>query len=163
VTYSWKSTFIASVQNVLEIQCNPQHVSSRMTASIQRCWGSCRQSDRHPQCDGEVLLRCKLGFLGGPTGKTLEDSNLVSVEVMQWASSIYPLVMIGVIKNILNSWLKCAGAPSCVYHIHDLTATGTSSSSFCRSRKRKSWQWLPVSWCGKTCGPTNYQKSLSTH
>jgi hypothetical protein len=90
VSYSWKSTFIISAQNVLhEIQCTPRHVTSLTAASVQRCRGSCRWYDRHPQCDGEVPLRCQQelhtqGFSGVPTGKTLEDSNLVSVEAMQW-------------------------------------------------------------------------------
>jgi hypothetical protein len=34
--------------------------------------------------------------------------------------------------------LKCAGAPSCMYHICALTANGTSSSSFGRSSETKS-------------------------
>jgi hypothetical protein len=38
-----------------------------------------------------------------------------------------------------------------------LTASGISSSSFGRSCKRKSQQRLPVSWCGKICGPTSHQ------
>jgi hypothetical protein len=44
--------------------------------------------DRHPQYD-EVSLRCQQelhtqGVLGVPTGKNPEDSNLASVEAMQW-------------------------------------------------------------------------------
>jgi hypothetical protein len=35
--------------------------------------------------------------------------------------------------------LKYAGAPSCMYCISALTASGTASSSFGRSCKRKSW------------------------
>jgi hypothetical protein len=39
---------------------------------------------RHPQCNGEVLLHCQQelcmqGFLGVPTDKNPEDSNLASV------------------------------------------------------------------------------------
>jgi hypothetical protein len=47
-------------------------------------------SDRHPKCDGEVPLRCQQeldtqGCLGVPTGKNPGDSNVASVEAMQWA------------------------------------------------------------------------------
>jgi hypothetical protein len=65
------------------------HASTWTAASVQRCRGSCGQSDRHPQCDGEVPLRCQQelhtqGSLGVSTGKNPEDSNLASVEAMQW-------------------------------------------------------------------------------
>jgi hypothetical protein len=45
--------------------------------------------DTHPQCDGEVPLRCQQelhaqGVLGVPTGKNPEDSNLAGVVAMQW-------------------------------------------------------------------------------
>jgi hypothetical protein len=58
-------------------------------ASVQRCRGGCGWSDRHPQCDGEVPLRCQQelhtqGVLGVSTGKNPEGSNLESVEAMQW-------------------------------------------------------------------------------
>jgi hypothetical protein len=60
VSYSWKSTFIISIQNVLrDIQCTPWDVSSWTATSVQRCRGSCGLSDRHPQCDSEVPLRCQ--------------------------------------------------------------------------------------------------------
>jgi hypothetical protein len=43
----------------------------------------------HPQRDGEVPLCCQQklrtqGYLGVPKGKNPEDSNLASVEAMQW-------------------------------------------------------------------------------
>jgi hypothetical protein len=58
-------------------------------ASVQRCWGSCAYSDRHPQCDGEVPLRSQQeiyiqGCLCVPIGTNSEDSSQVSVEAMQW-------------------------------------------------------------------------------
>jgi hypothetical protein len=45
--------------------------------------------DRHPQCDGEVSLRCqqelhKQRNLGVPTGTDPKDINLASVGAMQW-------------------------------------------------------------------------------
>jgi hypothetical protein len=57
--------------------------------NIKRCWSSCRWSDRHPQCDGEVPLCCQKelqtqGVLGVSMVKNPEDLNLVSVEAMQW-------------------------------------------------------------------------------
>jgi hypothetical protein len=50
--------------------------------------GSCGWSDRDPQCDGEVPLRCQQelrtqGSLGVLTGKNREDTNVGSVEAMQ--------------------------------------------------------------------------------
>jgi hypothetical protein len=74
---------------VHKIQCTPRHVSSWTAATIQRYRGRRRQSDRHPQCDGEVSLRCQQelhtqGVVGVPTGKYSEDSNLAGVEAMQW-------------------------------------------------------------------------------
>jgi hypothetical protein len=44
-----------------------------------------------------------------------------------------------------------------------LTISGTSSSSFGRSCKRKSRQWLPVSRCDKTCGPTKQSLTIPAH
>jgi hypothetical protein len=42
VSYSWRSTFIISAQNVRhEIQCTPRHVSSWTAASVQISRGSC--------------------------------------------------------------------------------------------------------------------------
>jgi hypothetical protein len=66
--------------------------------------------DRHPQCDGEVLLCCQQELhmqvlLGVPTGKNPEDSNLVSVDAIQ-SFSTYPSVMIGANENILHSMAK---------------------------------------------------------
>jgi hypothetical protein len=90
VSYIWKGTFKIRPQNVLhEIQRTPRHVSSWTATSVQRCRGSCGYSDRHPHCSGEVPLRCQQelhaqGTLGVPTGEKLEDSDLASVEVMQW-------------------------------------------------------------------------------
>jgi hypothetical protein len=51
--------------------------------------GVVADSLKHPQFDGKVSLRCQQepqtqGFLGVPTGKNPKDSNLVSVEAMQW-------------------------------------------------------------------------------
>jgi hypothetical protein len=51
--------------------------------------GVLADSLRHPQCDGEVPLRCQQGlhtqgFVGVPTGESPEDSSQVSVEAMQW-------------------------------------------------------------------------------
>jgi hypothetical protein len=72
--------------------------------------GYCGQSDRHPQWDGEVPLRCQQelhtqGFLGVPTGKIPEDSNLASVEAMQWVHLLY--LSIGhAIENISHSATK---------------------------------------------------------
>jgi hypothetical protein len=43
------------------------------------------------------------GFLGVPTGKNPEDSNLANIEAMKWSSSVYPSFMIGVIENISHS------------------------------------------------------------
>jgi hypothetical protein len=59
--------------------------------------------------------------------------------------------------------LKCAGAPSCICHIRVLIASGTSSSSFGRSCKRKSGYWVLVSRCGKTCGHTKQSPTILAH
>jgi hypothetical protein len=117
---------------------------------VKRCQRSCRQSDRHPQCN-EVPLHCQQelhaqGFLGIPTGRNPEDSNLASVEVMQWV----------LLHISISYWEHLAQHRQNVPQHHHtcttfvLTASGISSSSFGRSCKRKSWQWLPVSWCGPT-------------
>jgi hypothetical protein len=50
-----------------------------------------------------------------------------------------------------------------MYHIHALTASGTSSSSFGRSYKRKSQEWLPVKQCGQTCRPTKQSPTVPAH
>jgi hypothetical protein len=53
-----KEYIAVSAQNVLhESQGTPRNVSSWTAASVQRSRGSCRWSERHPQCDGEVSLR----------------------------------------------------------------------------------------------------------
>jgi hypothetical protein len=44
-------------------------------------------------------------FLGVPTGKNPENSNLVSIEVMQWVL-LYLSIMIGVTENIWCSMDK---------------------------------------------------------
>jgi hypothetical protein len=44
--------------------------------------------------------------LGVPTGKNPEDSNLASVEAMQWFLLYFPSVMTGVIENISHSTAK---------------------------------------------------------
>jgi hypothetical protein len=60
---------------------------------------------------------CIHGYLSAPTGKNPEDSNLASVEAMQWASSTYPSVMVGVIENISHSNAKmCRGTTMHVPH-----------------------------------------------
>jgi hypothetical protein len=102
VSYTLKT----NAQNVFhEIQCTPRRVSSGTAASVQRRRASCGKSDRHPQCEGEVPLRCQQelhtqGFLAVPTRKTPEDSNLVSVEAMQWALLYLSIAMTGVTENI---------------------------------------------------------------
>jgi hypothetical protein len=81
---------LPSAQNVLhEIQCMARHVSAWTAALVQRCRGSWEYSDRHPQCDGEVPLHCQQELHTQrvsrvPTGKNPDDSNLASMEVMQW-------------------------------------------------------------------------------
>jgi hypothetical protein len=141
VRYSWKNIFIISAQNVLhEIQCTPRHVSSWTATSVQRCRGSCGQSDRHPQCDGEVSLCCQQklytqGLLGITTNKNAEDSNAVwSAVAMHW------FLLYVSVGHDRCYWEHLAqhGAPTRVYHIRTLTASGTSSSSFGRSCERKS-------------------------
>jgi hypothetical protein len=67
----------------------PRIVPSRTDVSVQNCRESCGEYDKHPQCDGEVLLGCQQelhtqGFLGVLTGKNPEDSIVPSVEAMQW-------------------------------------------------------------------------------
>jgi hypothetical protein len=118
-----------SAQNALnEIQCTPRHVPLWTAASVQRCRGSCGWSDRHPQCNGEVPLRCQQelhtqGFPGVPTGKHPEDSNLMSVEAMQWV-----LLYLSVghdIENISHSAAKMC--QSTVMHVpHSWSVSGTS-------------------------------------
>lgn len=115
MSYSWKGTFIISAQNVFhEFQCTPQHVSLWTVASIQRCWGTCRYSDTHPQCDSEVPLCCQQelhtqGLLGVPTGKNPENSNQVSMEAMQWAC-LY--LSISHNRTSHTAWLKWIGHDS---------------------------------------------------
>jgi hypothetical protein len=61
------------------------------------------------RCQQELLTQ---GFLGVSTGKNPEDSNLASVEAMQWA-----LLYLSIghdIENISHSAAKCAGAPTCI-------------------------------------------------
>jgi hypothetical protein len=109
------------------------HISSWTAASVQRCRGSCAQSNRHPQCTQ--------GLRGVPTGQNPEDSNLAwSVEAMQWV-----LLYLSVGHDRCY-WEHLAqhGAPSCMYHVRALTASGTASVAVADH----------VSRCGKTCGPT---------
>jgi hypothetical protein len=40
------------------------------------------------------------GFLGVPTGKNPEDSNLWSVEEMQWVPLYLSIIMLGVTENV---------------------------------------------------------------
>jgi hypothetical protein len=62
--------------------------------------------------------------LGVPTGTNIEDSSLASMEAMQW---VLLYLSIGHdIENISHSTVKCAGAPSCMYSILALTASGAS-------------------------------------
>jgi hypothetical protein len=73
-----------------------------------------------------MLIHCQQelhtqGFSGVPTGKNPEDSNLASVEEMQWV-----LLYLSISQHGQN-------VPSCMYHIRVLTATGASSSSIGRS------------------------------
>jgi hypothetical protein len=67
-------------------------VKARLDTSHHGPSHSCKDSgvvDRHPQCDGEVPLRCQQvlhaqGYLDVPRGKNSEYSNMASVEFMQW-------------------------------------------------------------------------------
>jgi hypothetical protein len=107
------------------------HVSSWTAAPVQRCRGSCGQSDRHPQCTQ--------GLRGVPTGQNPEDSN-VAWRPCSGSSSPYPSAMTGVTESILHStehhharatfvlWLPVVQLPVAVAD--------------------------HVSRCGKTCGPT---------
>jgi hypothetical protein len=84
---------------------------------------------RHPQCDGEMSLRCQeephtQGCSGVPTGKNPEDSSQASVEVMQW---VLLYLSFGHDRTPRTARLKCAGAPSRMYHFRALTASGTSA------------------------------------
>jgi hypothetical protein len=115
-----KSTFITSAQNVLhQIQRTPRHVSSWTAISVQRCRGGCGQSDRHPQCDGEVPLRCQQEpHLGVPTGKTRGFKPVES-----GGHAVGPPVPINPSWQMLlgtscTARLKCAATPSCMYHIY---------------------------------------------
>jgi hypothetical protein len=126
-----KNTFITSAQNVLhEIQCTPQYVSSWTAASVQRCRGSCGQSDRHPQCDGEAPLRCQRvlhtqGFYVSPQIKTQR------VKIWRGGSRPDSVLLYLSIGHDRCYWEHLAqhGAPSC----RVLTASGTHSSNFDRS------------------------------
>jgi hypothetical protein len=53
------------------------------------------------------------------------------------SSSTYPSVLISIIETSRTARLKCAVAPSCMYHTRVVTTSGTSSSSFGRSCKGK--------------------------
>jgi hypothetical protein len=100
---------VRSAQNALrEIQRATRHVSSWTATSVQRCWNSCGYSDRHPQCDGEVSLRCQQelhtqGFPGVPTGKNPEDSSQVTVEAMQWVLLYMSIGHDSVTENMSHS------------------------------------------------------------
>jgi hypothetical protein len=89
VSCSCKSNFIINAQNILhEIECTSRLVSPWTVTSIQRFLVICGESDRHPQCDDQVRLRCQEelhthGILGVPTTKIPRDSNLAKVEAMQ--------------------------------------------------------------------------------
>jgi hypothetical protein len=86
-------------------------------ASVQRCLGSCGESDRHPQCDGEVTLRCQQelhtqGLLGDTTSKNPEGTNVVSVETMQWVRLYLSIGhMIRVTENISHSTAETCRSP----------------------------------------------------
>jgi hypothetical protein len=75
----------------------------------------------HPLRDAEIVADSLRGIhnvtvkflfianrnsIGVSTGTNPEDLNLESVEVIQWASSTYPSVLIGVIENISHSAAK---------------------------------------------------------
>jgi hypothetical protein len=69
------------------------------------------RSKMHPQCGGEVPLHCQQelhaqGFLGVHTRKYPEDSNLTSVEAMQWVLLYLSVVMTGVIEHISHNMAK---------------------------------------------------------
>jgi hypothetical protein len=74
------------------------------------------------------------------------------------SSCIYPSSWQVLLRTARTARLKCAGTPTCMYHIRALTA-----SSFGRSCKRKSRLWWPVSRCGKTCGPTQQSPAIPVH
>jgi hypothetical protein len=88
---SWLKQYIyvyISAQYVrYEFQCTPRHVASSQTsASVQSC--QC-VANWHPQDDCEITLRCQKelhiqGYLGVPPSKNPGDSDLASVEAMQW-------------------------------------------------------------------------------
>jgi hypothetical protein len=122
----WKSTFAINAQNVLHgIQCKPRHVSSWTAASVQRCRGSRIYSAtaKHRSCIHKGF-KCGVGRGGHAVG---------------------PPVPI----RRSREHLAQHGAPSCMYHIRDLNASGTSSNSFGRSCKDIGCD-LPVSRCGET-------------
>jgi hypothetical protein len=50
-----------------------------------------------------------------------------------------------------------------MYHIRALTASGTSSSSFADRAGGNHVSVLPVSRCGKTCGPTKWSPTIPAH
>jgi hypothetical protein len=89
-------------------RCPPwdsMHASTRTAASMHRCQGSYGQSGRHARWD--VPLHCQQerhtkGCLEVPTGKNPEDSNLAD----SGTSSTFPLVTIGVVKNISRNTAK---------------------------------------------------------
>jgi hypothetical protein len=78
------------------------------------------------------------------------------------SSSTCPSVMIRVTEKISHSTAKICR--SIIMHVpHSCSTRGTSSSSFGRSCKRKSLEWLPVRRCGKTCGPTKLSPTILAH
>jgi hypothetical protein len=100
-------------------------------------------SDRHPQYEGEVPLHWQQelhtqGFYVSPQVKIHTIQIWQAWRPCSGSSSAYHSVMIVLLRTSRIARLKCAGAPSFMYHICALTACGTFSSSFDRSSKTKS-------------------------
>jgi hypothetical protein len=92
-----------------------------------------------------ALVKCLFAVNRNCIHKSFEGSpqvNILRIQIWRaWrpcsgSPSAYPSVMI--LRTSRTARLKCAGAPSCMYHIRALTASATSSSSFGRSCRRKS-------------------------
>jgi hypothetical protein len=116
------------------------HILSWTVELVRRSQNSCRQSANHSYCAGEVCVCCEQelnaqGLSSSTTGINWEDFRS-GEHRGHTVSTLYLSIGYGV---YYTTWLICAGAPSCMNHMHFQTASGASSSTLSKPFNRSSW------------------------